>query len=88
VAAHHTFLSDDRCSQVMLVLERTAHGPDISLCSSPELVEKFGCPGGNHNGPAVTTEGVLKKSRSPQVATMFVEEMTDLQNVRDEKKTK
>jgi hypothetical protein len=82
VGAHEIFLTDQRCSDVLLFLERAANGPDISLCSSAELVEQFGCPGGNDNGPVVTAAGVLQKSRSPQVATMQVEEMTDFQNVR------
>jgi hypothetical protein len=77
VGAHEAFLTDERCPDVQLDLERLRTGPDISLCDSEELVKKFGCPGGNDNGPIVTTVGILKKSHTPKYARIVVEEMTD-----------
>ena len=83
VGAHEIFLSDERCSNVQLDLERSTDGPDVTLCESGELTKQFGCPGGNENGPIVTTTGVLRKSHTAEYAKMVVEEMIDFESVRD-----
>jgi len=81
VGAHEVFLTDQRCPDVQLDLEGTTGGPDISLCNSEVLAKQFGCPGGNDNGPIVTTVGILKKSHTPKYARIVVEEMTDFASV-------
>lgn len=80
--AHGVFLRDERCPGYMLTLTRSAHGPDTSLCTPDRLVQVFGCPGGNDNGPVVTVSGVLGPAKIPTVRNVTVDEMTDFQNVR------
>jgi hypothetical protein len=83
VGAHEIFLTDERCPNMQLDLERATSGPDITLCESEELTKEFGCPGGNDNGPIVTTVGILSKSRTPDYAKMVVEEMIDFESAPD-----
>jgi hypothetical protein len=66
----------------MLSLESTESGPDTSLCTPEKLVEVFGCPGGNDNGPIVTVSGLLKPSKDPKYGRVVVDEMRDFENVR------
>jgi hypothetical protein len=86
VHAHGFFLRDENCPRYMLILKRTADGPDTSLCSPDRLVQEFGCPGGNDNGPIVTVSGILKPSKMPKVGVITVDEMADFENVRTGKR--
>ena len=80
--AHEIFLTDEStCPEVTLYLKHTPNGPNVNLCSYPELVAKFGCPGGNDNGPVVTTQGRLRKGRLANFAFMDVEKMTDFRTL-------
>ena len=81
VHAHGFFLRDDDCPRYMLTLKRVAQGPDISLCTQDRLVQVFGCPGGNDNGPIVTVSGVIGHARIPTVRALMVDEMSDFENV-------
>lgn len=84
VGEHEIFLTDEeRCPAVTLFLEYTTNGPDIILCSNPELVAKFGCPGGNGNGPVVTTEGILRMDPAGEIGWMKVEKMTEFQTLKE-----
>jgi hypothetical protein len=80
--AHGVFLRDERCPGYMLALKHTENGPDTSLCTPERLVQVFGCPGGNDNGPIVTVSGILEPSKAPKYGRVAVEEMTDFENVR------
>jgi hypothetical protein len=46
VYAHGVTLEDHRCPKVMLFPRMTEGGPNLSLCSYPDLEERFGCPAG------------------------------------------
>jgi hypothetical protein len=78
------FLEDARCAGVVLLLDHTEGGPDVTLCSSEELMDEFGCPGGNDNGPIVTVAGILKTSEERRFPSIFVDGMTDFRRVADE----
>ena len=80
--AHGFFLREEKCPGYMLILRRTADGPDTSLCTPDRLVQVFGCPGGNDNGPIVTVSGVLGPAKIPTVREVTVDEMSDFENVR------
>jgi hypothetical protein len=82
VHAHGVFLRDEKCPGCMLSLKGTENGPDISLCTPETLVEVFGCPGGNDNGPIVTVSGILSPSRNAKYGQVLVDKMTDFENVR------
>ena len=82
IHAHGSFLRDEKCPGYMLSLESTESGPDISLCTPEKLVQAFGCPGGNDNGPVVTVSGMLKPSNDPKYGRLVVDEMRDFENVR------
>ena len=82
VHAHGVFLRDEKCPGYMLSLKGTENGPDISLCTPEALVEVFGCPGGNDNGPIVTVSGILSPSRNAKYGQVLVDKMTDFENVR------
>ncbi len=75
-------LIDENCPRYLLSLKRTEHGPDTTLCTPERLVEVFGCPGGNDNGPLVTVSGVIGPVRTPNLRTITVDEMSDFENVR------
>ena len=79
---HGSFLRDEKCPGYMLSLESTESGPDTSLCTPEKLVQVFGCPGGNDNGPVVTVSGMLKPSHDPKYGRVVVDEMRDFENVR------
>jgi hypothetical protein len=76
------FLRDEKCPGYMLSLKGTENGPDISLCTPEKLVEVFGCPGGNDNGPIVTISGILAPSRDAKYGQVLVDKMADFENVR------
>jgi hypothetical protein len=82
VHEHGVFLRDEKCPGAMLTLRRTGDGPDVTLCSPQRLLQEFGCPGGNDNGPMVTVVGILKPSKSPRYGEILVTEMHDFENVR------
>ena len=82
--AHGFFLRDEKCPGYTLILNHAANSPDISLCTPDRLLQVFGCPGGNDNGPIVTVSGVLGPSKKtmPEVGIITVDEMADFENVR------
>ena len=80
--AHGFFLRDEQCPGYMLSLKHADNGPDTSLCTPEKLVEVFGCPGGNDNGPIVTVSGILAPSKNPMYGQVLVDEMADFENVR------
>ena len=82
VHAHGVFLRDNKCPGFMLSLHHLDGGPDVSLCSYDRLMNEFGCPGGNDNGPIVTMTGVVPASFRPQYGAMKVARMSDFENVR------
>ena len=81
--AHGVLLSDDKCPNVRVHLKETSGGPDISLCNSPELVRRFGCPAGGDAGPVVTAIGVLRETTEPENGFLLVEELVDLESTID-----
>lgn len=80
--AHGVFLMDKKCPHYMLTLKHTDNGPDITLCTPERLVQEFGCPGGNGNGPIVTVSGVLEPSKTPEYGRISADAMTDFENIR------
>jgi hypothetical protein len=75
--AHGILLSDERCPDVRVHLKSIPDGPDISLCSVPHLVERFGCPAGGDAGPIVTAVGVLRNISEPDNGFLLVEQLVD-----------
>jgi hypothetical protein len=78
--AHGVLLTDEQCPEMQVHLKSTNGGPDISLCSSPELVNRFGCPAGGDSGPLATAIGTLSKVTEPKVGVLLVEELIDFEN--------
>lgn len=63
-----------------MILNPVAGGPDISLCDSETLSQKFGCPAGGDKGPVVTVVGDLFHSVG-MAATITVHELKDFEVV-------
>lgn len=78
--AHGVLLSDERCPGVMVHLKYIPGGPDISLCSLPELVQRFGCPAGGDAGPMATAVGVLRNISEPENGFLLVEQLVDFES--------
>jgi hypothetical protein len=76
--AHGFFLSDERCPDVQVYLERASTAPD--LCTS-ELVEEFGCPPAA-GAPIVTAHGVLKSANGTH-GVMVYEQLVDFEKASD-----
>lgn len=83
--AHGILLSDEKCPNVRVHLKGTPGGPDVSLCSLPELVKRFGCPAGGDAGPVVTAVGVLREITEPENGFLLVEQLADLESAIDAK---
>lgn len=81
--AHGILLSDAKCPNVRVHLKGTSGGPDVSLCSSPELVQRFGCPAGGDAGPVVTAVGVLREITGPENGFLLVEQLADIEGAID-----
>ena len=78
---HGMFITDSGCPQNPLYLVAASGGPDPTLCSSEDLSERFGCPGGNDNGPILTVVGVVQKSFTSSVGLLIVKELKDFENL-------
>lgn len=76
--AHGFFLSDERCPDVQVYLERASTA--ASLCTS-ELVEEFGCPPAA-GAPIVTAHGVLKSANGIH-GVMVYEQLADFDKASD-----